>query len=134
MNSQGFSRIVKQAYLPFMLSLGFAQNELSISGRAYHATFAGAKHVVIVSFEPGDDALIVIVRTREAGELSDIDDRLKSPRLTDLSALYMPTVTSDERVANDLAFEGVETADKAEQSLVRSAKELRLVLPKLLHS
>ena len=63
-----------------------------------------------------------------------MDDRLKTPRLCDLNSRYMNTVTSEERAANDAAFKSVVALDEEERLLLKSAKELRLVLPKYLAS
>jgi hypothetical protein len=132
MNGQDFLRIVNEAYTPFLTELGFSMDAPSISGRLYRASFTGPKHSVSVSFEPGDEAFFVLVFSRENGELSDMDDRLKTPRLSDLNSRYMNAVTSEERAANETAFKSVMARDEEEKVLLKSAKELRLVLPKYL--
>ena len=132
MNGQDFLRIVNEAFTPFLIGLGFSMDAPSISGRLYRASFSGPKHSVSVSFEPGDEALFVLVFSREHGELSDMDDRLKTPRLSDLNSRYMNAVNSEERAANETAFKSVVARDEEEKVLLKSAKELRLVLPKYL--
>jgi hypothetical protein len=57
---------------------------------------------------------------------------LKTPRLSDLNSRYMNTVSSEERAANEAAFKSVEARDEEEKLLLKSAKELCLVLPKYL--
>jgi hypothetical protein len=104
----------------------------SISGRLYRSSFTGPAHSVCVSFEPGDDVFFVLVFSRQHGELSDIDDRLKTPRLSDLNSRYMSKVGSEERAANESAFQSVVARDEEERVLLKAAKELRLVLPKYL--
>lgn len=59
-----------------------------------------------------------------------MDDRLKTPRLSDLNSLYMKTVSSGERVANESAFQSVVARDEEERVLLKSAKEHCLVLPR----
>jgi hypothetical protein len=132
MNGQDFVRLVNTAFSPFLRELGFSPDPFAISGRFYRASFTGPLHSVSVSFEPGDNAFFVLVFTREGRRLSDIDDRLKTPRLSDLNRRYMNTVTDEERAANEDAFAGLEPADDEEAALIRYAKELRLVLPKYL--
>ena len=102
----------------------------SISGRVYRGSFTGPKHSVSVSFEPGDEAFFVLVFSREDGKLSDMDDRLKTPRLSDLNSRYMNGVRSEDRAANESFFQSIVARDQEERALLRSAKELRLVLPK----
>lgn len=134
MNGQDFLRVAKEAFAPFLEGLGFVMDEPSISGRFYRLSFTGSDHAVSVSYEPGDDALFVIVFNRKNGELSDIDDRAETPRLADLNSRYMPTITNDQRIENESVFESIVVHDKEERRLLKAAKELRLVLPKHLHS
>lgn len=134
MNGQDFLRIANEAFAPFLKDLGFSMDAPSISGRLYRASFSGPKHSVSVSFEPGDEAFFVLVFSREHGELSDMDDRIKTPRLFDLNTRYMKTVSAEERAANEAAFKSVEVRDEEEETLLKYAKELRLVLPKHLAS
>jgi hypothetical protein len=130
MNGQDFLRVCKAAFAPFLKELGFSMDSPLISGRFYRVSFTGAAHAVSVSYEPGDEALFVMVFGRERGELTDIDDRLKTPHLADLNARYMPTITSEDRAANEAVFASVEVRDKEELAVLKAAKELRLVLPK----
>ncbi len=134
MNGQDFLRIANEAFVPFLKGLGFVMDEPSISGRFYRVSFTGSAHAVSVSYEPGDDALFVMVFGRKNGELSDIDDRTETPRLADLNSRYMATITNEERAENERAFESVAANDKEERLLLKAAKELRLVLPKYLRS
>jgi len=132
MNGQDFLRLVNEAFKPFLTELGFSMDAPAVSGRLYRASFTDSRNSVSVSFEPGDDALFVLVFSREGGEMSDMDDRLKSPRLSDLNERYMSLVSGTERVANEAAFRSFVARDEAERCLLKSAKELRLVLPKYL--
>jgi hypothetical protein len=132
MNGQDFLRVVNEAFTRFLTGLGFSMETPSISGRLYRASFTGPRHSVFISFEPGDEAFFVLVFSREHGELSDMDDRLKTPRLSDLNSRYMNTVSGEERAANESAFQSVVARDEEERMLLKLAKELRLVLPKYL--
>lgn len=134
MNGQDFLRIVKATFVPFLKEMDFVMNDPSISGRFYRVSFTGPSNVVSVSYEPSDDTLFIMVLSRENGQLSDIDDRLKTPRLADLNSRYMQKIGSDERASNEVFFESVVVRDNSERLLLKAAKELRLVLPKYLQS
>jgi hypothetical protein len=133
MNGQDFMRIVQEAFLPFLKVLGFYMDTPSISGKFYRASFSSPNNVVSISYEPGDNVQFVMVFSRENGELSDIDDRSKTPRLADLNSHYMSKITNDERVQNEAAFASVHVNNKEESFLLKSAKELSLVLPKYIY-
>jgi len=132
MHSQSFLRIIKEAFVPFLTREGFSCEETSISGRCYEASFRSNDSAISVSYEPGDDALFVMIFELRDGCLSSVDDRVKTPRLADLNSRYMQVVTPDERVASDLLFKGIKVEDKAEHRLLKSARELSLVLPRYL--
>ena len=133
MDGQGFARIVKEAFLPFLEALDFRMDAPSISGRFYRISFSDPDHVVSISYEPGDNAIFIILFSKENGILSDFDDSSKTHRLADLNRLYMHAISRDERVKNDAAFSSIHVTDKEEALLLKSAKELSLVLPKYLN-
>lgn len=130
MNGQNFVNLIHTAFKPFLTNLGFLIENPSISGRFYRVSFRSHKHVVLVSYEPGDNALFVMVFNLKKGELSDIDDRTITPRLSDLNKQFMNIVTPEERQANNNFFQSIKVKDKEEEELLKAAKELRLVLPK----
>lgn len=134
MNSRGFLRIANEAFAPFLSQLGFEMEKPTLSGRYYQASFIGCGHSVIVTYEPGDEALFVIVPSCRNGQFSNIDDRGKTPRLADLNDRYMPTITKEERAENARLFEHIVANDKEERQLLKAALELCLVLPKYLLS
>jgi len=132
MNGQNFLRIINEVFVPFLSELKFMIDNPSISGRYYHVQFRNIAHVISVSYEPGDEALFIMLREREGDRLSDIDDRVKSPRLDDLNRLYMHAITVEERERSKVLFDSIMVHDKAEQLLLKSAQELYLVLPRYL--
>src|SRR4030095_346801 len=125
MDNQGFSRVIEDAFVPFLGRLGFLLDSRHVSGRLYEVTFSGSQHVVSISYEPGDDTFFVMIFTRNAGQLSAIDDRLKTPRLTDLNKRYMHLITTEERKKSEMEFKGVLAQDDGERQLLKFAKELR---------
>ena len=95
----------------------------------YSASFSNETHSVGISFEPGEDRFLVLLFTKENGKLSEIDDRVKTPRLVELNERYMPGVTREERAANEAFFKPILVDDGQERILLKYAKELRLILP-----
>jgi hypothetical protein len=132
MNGQDFMRITNAAFMPFLTKLGFELDEPSVSGRYYRTSFTDSSHAVSVSYEPGDNALFVIVFSKNNGELSDIDDPTKTLRLADLNSRYMSAVRADERAENEAFFRSIEAKNGEERAVLKAAKELRLVLPRYL--
>ena len=134
MDGENFLKIVKQAFWPFLSEMEFIANDPSISGRYYRASFTGPTHSIWVTFEPGDDQLLIFIFSRENGKLSNIDDRSKTPRLSDLNSRYMRTISDRERSDSEAIFADVVAKDSKEQLVLKAAKELRLVLPKYIES
>jgi hypothetical protein len=130
MNDQDFSRIIDQAFTPFLKELGFVAQPKAISGRAYIVEFVGKAWTLSVSFEPGDDYFSVMLLNNEMRGLAAMDDRQKTPRLSDLNNRYMALVTQLDREENEAIFSGITVRDSLERQLLKFAKDLRLVLPK----
>lgn len=92
--------------------------------------FIGELWTLSVSFEPGDNYFsIVLLNSKERG-LAAMDDRQKSPRLSDLNTRYMGQITLAEREANEVFFACIVVKDPFERQFLKFAKDLRLVLPK----
>lgn len=132
MNGKEFVHFVDRVFGPFLKNMGFLNREESISGRYYRVSFASQRNAVSISFEPGDSMLLILVFTVRDGALSAIDDRNATPRSSDLNAAFMRYVSDVERGENEAEFAGIEATGPTETSLLKAAKELRLVLPKYL--
>jgi hypothetical protein len=132
MNGLCFFRIVDAAFAPFLSELGFEVEAPSLTGRMYRARFVSKTHSIDLSFEPGEGVLFVMVLTKECGKLSDIDDRAKTPRLSDLNSRFMHEIDGDERSTNENFFRSIAVQGNDERKLLKAAKELRLVLPRYL--
>jgi hypothetical protein len=130
-DSRRFIAIIHETIVPFLLDLGFSLSKTETSGRLYDVVFTASKHAVSISYEPGDNWLLVIVHTIRNGEMSRIDDRKNTPRLADLNARYMQWVTPEQLRAAKTAIDTI-PFDEAERRLLKSALELRLVLPRYL--
>jgi hypothetical protein len=134
MNGDNFLRIVDEAFWPFMNDLGFIMEKPIVGRRLYSVTFTGEGHAVSISYEPDDIQPSVLVFSLVEGRKSSIDDRNATPRLSDLNAIFMKSVTKQERAINDAFFNLIVANDSEERLLLKSAKELRLVLPKYITS
>ena len=130
MNGNDFTRVIDQAFIPFMEDLYFVAQPTQISGRLYQTRFIGERYTLSVAFEPGDDYFLIMLLRNGADDLASIDDRNKTPRLSDLNTRYMPLIASSEREANDAFFSGISVNNPFERELLKFAKDLRLVLPK----
>lgn len=119
---------------PFLEQLGFTIQPVHLSGRYYRASFISHRHTLIITFEPGDEYITVMLLTNGDADLRSIDDPTKTPRLSDLNARYMRFVTASERAENEEFFVQLEPRDRAESELIKCAKELRLVLRRHLAS
>jgi hypothetical protein len=133
MDGSGFVRIVSEAFAPFLKGLGFSMGAPSISGREYYVQFRSKTHLLDVSFEPGDEYLSVFVCKQEDWGFPNIDNPSIVP-LSDLNKRYMQKTSKEERIANDRVFLSIHPEDEQERSLLKAAKELRLVFPIYLRS
>lgn len=129
MNGNSFGSLIDSAFCPFLSELGFTFQSAHLSGRYYRATFVESRYTLIVTFEPGDEEVIVMLLTNGDDSLKAIDDSAKTPRLGDLNARYMSETTVRARTENDVYFGQFERTDQAEKKLLKCAKDLRLVLP-----
>jgi hypothetical protein len=75
-----------------------------------------------------ESVLLVLVLTREDGQLSDVDDPSKTLRLSDFNRRYMSTVTHKEKTMAEASLGTIAIQDEQENLLLKSLKELRLVL------
>jgi hypothetical protein len=95
----------------------------------YSVEFGSDTHVVSVSYEPGDDYLLVVIFTVKDGIRSNIDDRAATPRLSDLNARFLHASDADE-----LNRRRSEAALVPEERRIQCiGAELSIVLPRYLH-
>lgn len=128
MNGTDFENLALRAFTPFLSELGFRAEPTHISGRHFRSNYVSKQHTLMISFEPGDNMLTVMLITNEANDLASMDDRSKSPRLSDLNSRYMSCITASDRANNEAFFAKIEPRDENEYAVVKAAKELRLVL------
>lgn len=127
-----FQNFIKKVFTPFLKEMGFTPESPHLSGRYYRVNFIGDVHTLVVSFEPADSFFTVMLVRNDDNDLSAIDDPERTPRLADLNRMYMSQVTPSEREKNESFFSKIRVKDRSEQVLLKSAKDLRLVLPRYL--
>lgn len=130
MNGSSFENIIVNVFKPFLEKIGFEMDSVFVSGRYYRASFVDLDKKLSITFEPGDDQITVMLITKKHDDLQSIDDPERTPRLSNLNAKYMGCVTASERAGNEIYFKGVKSQDRAEDRLIKCAKDLRLVLPR----
>ena len=128
MNGADFETAVRRHVWSVLQPHGF-QITTHISGRMYSVEFGSDTHVVSISYEPGDDYLLVVIFSVKDGIRSDIDDRVATPRLSDLNARFLHASDADE--LNRRRSEGA--LGPEERRIQRIGAELSIVLPRFLH-
>lgn len=129
MNGADFSRLVYDAFVPFLLDLGFSIQPIQVSGRYYRASFTNEAFTLLVTFEPGDNQIVIMLVSNGEDDLKSIDDSRKTPRLSDLNAKYMNEVSPESRLRSKERFGSILANDADERRLLKCAEELSLVLP-----
>jgi hypothetical protein len=130
MNGRSFSKAVDLIFSRFLSDLGFNEIEKTISGNFYSVRHSSSQYEISISFEPDTENVLIVLYSLVKDDISDIDNHLISPRLSDLNLRYMHLVTDAQRAENDDYFKELNSHDPIEKRLIKSAKELRLVLPK----
>jgi hypothetical protein len=129
MNGAEFELAVSRHVWSVLQSRGF-QMTTHISGRMYSVEFGSDTHVVSVSYEPGDDYLLVVIFTVRDGIRSNIDDRVATPRLSDLNARFLHASDADELTRRRSGA----ALGPEERRIQRIGAELAIVLPRYLQS
>jgi hypothetical protein len=129
MNGADFELAIRRHVLPALQPLGFELKADGVrsSGRLYSADFTSPHYVVSISFEPGDDYLLVVVFTVKNGMRSNIDDRQATPRLADLNARYLG---AEDAEALQASHPDARPLDDEERRVRRVGAELAIVLPR----
>jgi hypothetical protein len=133
MTGDRFANLLKAAFNPFLSDLGFKAEEVHKSGRYYRANFVRDLHTLVVSFEPGDSQLTAMLVRNDDNDVTAIDDVLITPRLGDLNERYQADIVASERKSNEEFFSSIKVEGRDEQTLLKCAKDLRLVLPRHLY-
>jgi len=128
MDSEVFLDVVRTLVGPALQPLGFVLHT-TVSGRMYLAEFVSPTHIASISFEPGDDYLLVAIFTVTDGVRSNIDDREHTPLLSDLNRRFLSPSEIDA-LHRSPTMECAQCATA--MRLVKAARELAVVLPRYL--
>jgi hypothetical protein len=124
-----FVEAIDTYFVPFLNGLGFDRSlPISISGKHYCATFLRSDRAIVVSYEPGDDYLLIALPTVVNGIQSDLDNRESSPRLSDLAGRAMSNASAAQLQANAAYFAGRHADRPLSRKLLKAAKDLRICL------
>jgi len=133
LDSQMFCQIIHNVFEPFLNKMGIPLIELTVNGRFYIAEFnILSSHTLSITYEPGDWYMDIGICGTRTGDLSIIDDPIKSPSLSDLNARFYGSFTKDEIIQNTIYFQKFKGDNEDEKKLIKAAQDLRLILPKYL--
>jgi hypothetical protein len=134
MNSQSFKNFSLRVFNPFLKEIGFSLSEIDFNGKFYSIYYDNSIYRVVLSFEPGDSYLSLMLQNKEHDDLTSIDNPEITPRLNDMNLMYMKDVGVSERRENDNYFSSITPENQIEKCILKLAKDLRLVLPKYLRN
>ncbi|MBP9718303.1 hypothetical protein KBD59_03335 [Candidatus Gracilibacteria bacterium] len=86
---------------------------------------------ISINYENIEDYFQVIAFKLQNGKMPDYDDKTKTLHLNKLTELLFPKVSKNEIEANNEYFSKFEAKDELHRKLLKSAKELRLLLKHL---
>jgi hypothetical protein len=123
MTPRAFKQIVADGMDAPFAKMGFTPY-FECSGRFYLAEYRSSRHVVSLSFEPGDGHFDIRVFSVTHGLRSDPDDPERTPTLADLNARYRGALAAAQHEA-----EVHRDRPPDERQLLRVMRELRMVMP-----
>jgi hypothetical protein len=90
--------------------------------------YSDTGRVVSISYENIEDYLQVIVFKLKNEKLPDYDDKTLTLHLNELNKRVLSRIDKNEIEKNNEEFDKFDANDELERKLLKSAKELRLVL------
>lgn len=128
-DGQEFINIVKK-YFSFLISeFNFKIIEEKIRGNAfYDVQFKDSLRIISISYENIENYLLTTVFILENGQLPDYDDKTKTLHLNKLNAIAQSMVDRMDIELNAEKFSQIQANNDLERKLLKSAKDLRLVL------
>lgn len=94
----------------------------------YDVEYQKGDSVISISYENREDYLQVILFKLNNGTFPEYDDKEKTLHLENLNKKILSHLSSEDFEENNVYFSGLKTLSKMENSLLKSAKELRLCL------
>lgn len=124
-----YIEVVKLFFSFLVTEHGFKLSKETENGNTfYDVEYSDAGRVVSISYENVEDYLQVIVFKLENGKLPDYDDKTHTLHLNELNKRVLSGIDNNEIEKNSELFDKFDTKDELERKLLKSAKELRLVL------
>lgn len=124
-----YIEIVKLFFSFLITEFGFKQTKDTENGNAfYDVEYQDAKKVVSISYENIEDYLQVIVFKLKNGKLPDYDDKTHTLHLNELNKMVLSGIDKNEIERNSEEFDKFDANNELERKLLKSAKELKLVL------
>ncbi|WP_256005053.1 hypothetical protein [Pedobacter deserti] len=121
---------IVRLFFSFLINeFGFNQIKETENGNAfYDVEYRDGKRAISISYENVEDYLQVIVFMLKNGNLSDYDDKTHTLHLSELNKIILPRIYKKEVEENNILFSKYEANDSLGRKLLKSAKELRLIL------
>ena len=124
-----FIEVVDRTFSFLVTDYKMAQDGAKISGNVfYDICYRDTVKVISISLETIEDIFQVILFRLDDGKLPDYDDKSRTIHLNRMTTDILPTVDKPEFAANNRFFQDIQPADKTEELILKSAKELRLCL------
>ena len=109
-------------YLPlfdFQVSGGF-----TLSGKLYESTYETNNRALTVSYEPGDDYLVIMLFEKNGDSWSDFDDTSATKSLNQLNKEYFSKIDESEIREIDQYFNGLVAENEDSKLMKKKAREL----------
>lgn len=108
---------------------GMTETKEEIRGNVYYdVEYHSASKVISISYENIEDYFQVIVFKLKDGKLPEYDDKTQTLHLNILNKLAFSIATKSDIELNNEYFSNIIANTKMEQMLLKSARELRLVM------
>ena len=128
-NSVSFTEYVKRTFSFLITEFKLELGEITINGSAFYGVeYRDKLKGISISIEPIGEYFQVIVYKLDHGKMPDYDNKTKKIHLNELNKRVIKNLDKDEFNKNNQYFRDFETRNKTERMILKSAKDLRLVL------
>lgn len=129
LDGKNYIEMVESFFTFLVTEFDFRQTKKTENGNFYYdVEYRDAGRVVSVSYENVEDYLQVIVFRLENGMLPDYDDKRRTLHLYELNKRILAKIDKQEIEENSVLFSRFVANSRLERKLLKSAKELRLIL------
>ncbi|GAA4762840.1 MULTISPECIES: hypothetical protein [Flavobacterium] len=128
-NGKKYIELVELFFSFLLKEFGFELLKVTENGNVfYDVEYTDYKRTVSISYENIEDYLQVIVFRLKNGELPNYDDKSQTLHLNELNKRVLPLISKEEIQENNEKFNIIFTNTELEKKLLKSAKELRIIL------